>query len=97
MKKLDTGLLSVVKHWAELVIQSTIPFIVNSSFKTLTPTGLILCFVVYYLVRGMMYYRKALRLQAFLDKSNDQGVYRCSCPNNETHEKLFFCEMVKIC
>jgi callose synthase len=33
-------------------------------------------FIVNYLVRGMMYYRKALRLQAFLDRTSDQGVCR---------------------
>ncbi|XP_048538408.1 putative callose synthase 8 isoform X3 [Triticum urartu] len=27
-------------------------------------------------VRGMMYYRKALRLQAFLDRTNDQELYK---------------------
>lgn len=36
---------------------------------------LIPVFIIIYLVRGMMYYRKALRLQAFLDRTSDQGVY----------------------
>lgn len=30
----------------------------------------------YYAVRGMMYYRKALELQAFLDMAKDEG--KCS-------------------
>jgi len=33
-------------------------------------------FMVNFLVRGMMYYKKALRLQAFLDRTSDQGAYR---------------------
>ncbi|KAG0486461.1 hypothetical protein HPP92_008556 [Vanilla planifolia] len=35
-------------------------------------------------VRGMMYYRKALKLQAFLDLANNQDIMK-GCPNIETN------------
>lgn len=34
-------------------------------------------------VRGMMYYRKALELQAFLDMAKDDGMYAILIFNHE--------------
>ena len=31
--------------------------------------------ILFQLVRGMMYYRKALELQAFLDMAKDEGTW----------------------
>jgi hypothetical protein len=49
-------------------------------------------FIINYLVRGMMYYRRALRLQAFLDKTSDQGAYGSLVLMKSSDEFLFLHE-----
>uniref|UniRef100_A0A0D3F323 1,3-beta-glucan synthase n=1 Tax=Oryza barthii TaxID=65489 RepID=A0A0D3F323_9ORYZ len=39
-------------------------------------------------VRGMMYYRKALRLQAFLDRTNDQELYKGPAANGRQTKNM---------
>uniref|UniRef100_J3LBB7 1,3-beta-glucan synthase n=1 Tax=Oryza brachyantha TaxID=4533 RepID=J3LBB7_ORYBR len=39
-------------------------------------------------VRGMMYYRKALRLQAFLDKTNDQELFKGPAANGRQTKNM---------
>lgn len=44
-------------------------------FSTLNCLGILTKIFLHMPVRGMMYYRKALELQAFLDMAKDEGTY----------------------
>lgn len=51
-------------------------FLLPKCFKIFTVSAYSMYYFIFKLpVRGMMYYRKALELQAFLDMARDEGMY----------------------